>query len=188
MVMAKKFNAYLQHIDPGFWQELCVGNGKLRSYVIGEEFASVGYVARNIGFVKSGAFKYVAFADDGTEHVVGLVFPGEFVADFPFCFYDHSSSVSIVATRPSEIYELSTAELKHRINDDDVLRDKVLKDTDALFYMVYNRYISLYTKSASHRYEELLTNHTELFETFSLKDIASFLNITPTHLSRLRKS
>lgn len=186
--MAEKFNAYLDNINPGFWQDLCVSTGELRSYVIGEEFASVGSVARNIGFVKSGAFKYVAFSEDGTEHVVGLVFPGEFVADFPFCFYGHASIVSIVATRPSEIYELSTAELSHRMQNDSDFRDNVLKATEALFFMVYNRQISLYTKSASRRYEELLTNHTELFDIFSLKDIASFLNITPTHLSRLRKS
>lgn len=37
------------------------------------------------------------------------------------------------------------------------------------------------------RYNHLISTHPDLFNLFSLKDIASFLNITPTHLSRLRR-
>ena len=44
-----------------------------------------------------------------------------------------------------------------------------------------------YSKSPQLRYNELICRDPNLFELFSLKDIASLLNITPTHLSRLRK-
>lgn len=185
--MGEKFNAYIDNINPEFWHELCVGTGNLRSYDADEEFVSVGTAGRYLGFVESGACKYVAYGEDGTEHVVGLIFPGEFVADFPFCLYGQPSRVSIVATRPSEIYVVSSTEIAHRLREDEELRQNVMSSTEALFATTYDRYISLYAKSPAQRYEELITNHPELFDTFSLKEIASFLKITPTHLSRLRK-
>ena len=54
--------------------------------------------------------------------------------------------------------------------------------------MLYDRHIDLYSKSPQERYDELLRRDPNLFQLFSLRDIASLLNITPTHLSRLRKN
>ncbi len=64
----------------------------------------------------------------------------------------------------------------------------VSEATNALFDTVYDRYINLHVKSAQERYAELIEKYEDIFSHFSLKDIASFLNITPTHLSRLRKN
>lgn len=47
--------------------------------------------------------------------------------------------------------------------------------------------MDLYAKTPKERYDELIIRDPNLFELFSLKDIASLLNITSTHLSRLRK-
>lgn len=55
------------------------------------------------------------------------------------------------------------------------------------FYTLYDRHVDLYSKSPQQRYDELLSRDPNLFQLFSLRDIASLLNITPTHLSRLRK-
>lgn len=60
--------------------------------------------------------------------------------------------------------------------------------TREIFYTLYDRHIDLYSKSPQQRYDELLRRDPNLFQLFSLKDIASLLNITPTHLSRLRKN
>ena len=68
----ERFNTYIEHINPGFWRELCVSEGMLRHFERGEEFVRVGEVARYIGYIQSGTVKYVAYSDDGTEHVVGM--------------------------------------------------------------------------------------------------------------------
>lgn len=161
--------------------------GVLRHYDRGEQFVEQGHIARYIGYIKCGTLKYVVYSEDGSEHVVGLEFTGEFVADFPFSLYGRKSRVSIVAVTPCEIYCVPTSELRTRIKSDEFYRE-VAETSVALFDTVYNRYVDLYTKSAQTRYNELITKHEDIFSFFSLKDIASFLNITPTHLSRLRKS
>ena len=160
----------------------------LRSYDKGDYFIERGQVGRYIGFVKSGTLKYVAYGADGSESVVGLEFAGEFVADFPFSLYGKKSRVSIDAVTPSEIYCISAREVGFRMKSDDELYRVVAETNVALFDTTYNRYIDLHVKSAQERYNELIEKYEDIFSYFSLKDIASFLNITPTHLSRLRKS
>ncbi len=68
------------------------------------------------------------------------------------------------------------------------VREIVMHSTEAIFSTVYDRYLALYTRNPQQRYNDLLSRHPDLFALFSLRDIASFLNITPTHLSRLRKN
>ena len=185
--MKENFNAYINHIEPDFWRELCVKEGKLRHFERGEEFAKVGQIARYVGYIKSGTLKYVAFSVDGTEHVVGMEFVGEFVSDFPFSLSGIEARVSIVAVTPCDIYCFPVQEMVKRMREDANVKDIVMRSSEAVFSTVYDRYMALYCKTPQQRYDELVSRHPNLFTLFSLKDIASFLNITPTHLSRLRK-
>ena len=186
--MKENFNAYINHIEPDFWRELCVKEGKLRHFERGEDFATVGEVARYIGYIKSGTLKYVAFSVDGTEHVVGMEFDGEFVSDFPFSLSSVKARVSIVAVSPCDIYCFPVHEIVKRVKENSKVKDIVMRSSEAVFSTVYDRYVDLYVKTPQQRYDELVSRHPDLFVLFSLKDIASFLNITPTHLSRLRKN
>lgn len=182
------FNSYIDHINPDFWRELCVTEGELRHFDRGEEFVHVGDVARYIGYIKSGTMKYVARGADGTEHVVGLEWEGEFISDFPFSLSGIKARVSIVAVTPCEIYCFPVHEVVRRMNDDAAVKDLIQRSTEAVFSTVYDRYMALYCKTPRERYDDLVERHPDLFALYSLKDIASFLNITPTHLSRLRKN
>ena len=186
--MADTFNTYIEIIDFEAWRELCVKEGTLRRFAKGEEFVSVGMVGRYIGYIVSGALKYAAYSADGTEHVMGLVFGDGFVADWPFCLYGQKAKLAIVAVSDCEIYCIPSQDVKEMIDSDAHFKDVVLHSTEAVYTTVYDRYIDLYIKSPQQRYTELVTLHPNLFDLFSLNDIASFLNITPTHLSRLRKS
>ena len=186
--MNQYFNTYYENIDSDFWRDLCVEKGVLRHYDKGEMFAEKGRTAKYLGYIKTGALKYVVYAPDGTEKVVGLEIAGEFVADFPFSLYGKKSRVSIVAVTPCEIYCISAREIGTLMKSDAELYRVIAESSMALFDTTYNRYIDFYIKSAKDRYDELVEKHEDIFSIFSLKDIASFLNITPTHLSRLRKN
>ena len=151
-------------------------------------FAEQGHIAQYLGYIKSGSLKYVVYAADGTESVVGLESEGEFVADFPFSLYGKKSRVSIMAVTPCDIYCISAREVGTLMKSDAELYRVIAESSMALFDTTYNRYIDLYIKSAKERYDELVEKHDDIFSLFSLKDIASFLNITPTYLSRLRNA
>lgn len=185
--MPSQFNSYIDNIDTDFWQNLCKSRGQLRHYDKGEAFITAGEVGRYIGYVESGALKYVCFSSDGTPHVVGLEFAGHFVCDFPGALYQQKSRCSIIATVPCEIYCIPSAEVAELMRTDDKVRQVVESTTREVFYTLYDRHVDLYSKTPQQRYDELLRLDPNLFQLFSLKDIASLLNITPTHLSRFRK-
>ncbi len=186
--MIENFNTYIERIDFNAWRELCVSRGSLRRFAKGEEFVSIGEVGRYIGYIVSGTLKYVARSKDGMEHVMGLVFDEGFVADWPFCIYGQRAKLAIVAVSDCEIYCIPTKDVNEMIDADPGFKDIVMHSTEAVYSTVYDRYVDLYVKSPQQRYDELVKYHPNLFDLFSLKDIASFLNITPTHLSRLRKN
>ncbi len=186
--MIENFNTYIQHIEPDFWRDLCINEGALRHYDRGEEFVHVGDVARYIGFIRSGTLKYVAYSADGTEHVVGMVFEGGFVADLLFSLSDLPAKVSIIVETGCDIYCYPTKDLIKLIKTDESVEAIYNRTIEAVFSTVYDRYIDLYCASPQQRYSDLVMRHPDLFSLYSLKDIASFLNITPTHLSRLRKN
>ena len=183
----ENFNPYIDDIDLGYWRDLCVSEGKLRRYDAGEYFLTAGSVGRYVGYVKTGSLKYVADDDDGNEHVITLEFAGEFVADFPDSLYGIPSKVSVIANSSCEIYCVPVGMLRNRMAVDKDFRFTVTKTSEQLFRQVYERLIESYTISPKQRYTQLITKYPDLFKMFPLKDIASFLRITPTHLSRIRK-
>ena len=184
----EKFNTYINHIEPEFWRELCVKEGTLRHFEKGEAFVLVGHVARYIGYIQSGTMKYVAYSAKSVEHVVGMQSDGEFIADFPWSLYGRKARVSIVAVKPSDIYCFPTTKLKLMMDSDPEMQARVMHSTEAIHNTLYDRYLDLHCKSPQQRYDELLGTYPDIFTWFSLKDIASFLAVTPTHLSRLRKN
>lgn len=181
------FNSYINIPAIDYWRNLCLREGISRHYDKGDYFFRQGEVAKYIGFIKTGSFIYTAMSDDGTEHVVGLEFSGEFVADFPFSISGIPARTSVISESPSEILCVSTQTLRERLQGDAELREIVKVSTEALFGMVYDRHLALYTKTPEDRYRDLISFDPQLFQHFSLKIIASLLNITPTYLSRIRK-
>ena len=149
--MSDNFNKYIEQIDFNAWRDVCVSKGTLRRFAKGEEFVSIGRVGRYIGYIVSGALKYVAYSVDGTEHVMGLVFGDGLVADWPFCLYEQPAKLAIIAVSDCEIYCIPTKEVNEIIDTDPEFKDIVMHSTEAVYSTVYDRYIDLYCKSPHRR-------------------------------------
>lgn len=185
--MIKEFNTYLENIDTEFWSRLCREEGELRSYKKGEEFLTIGKVAKYLGLIKSGSVKYIAYTADYDEKIVGLETVNGFAASWPFFLHGIPSVVTIVANCDLEMYCLTASKINELAKNDLEFERQISHANEQLFYTAYERLISFYTQSAKERYEMLLTKCPRIFEIFDLKDISSYLNITQQHLCRLRK-
>ena len=64
---------------------------------------------------------------------------------------------------------------------------RILKNLFKMVKMVYGRDLDHYRYTARSRYRRLIDRCPQVVQMLSLKDIASFLNITPSYLSTLRK-
>ena len=186
--MLREFNLYLKGLDLGFWSKLIQEYGSLRIFNKGEEFVGLGNVAKYVGLIKSGSVKYIAYTSDYDEKIVGLETIGGFAASWPYCLHNRPSVVSIIANSDSEIYCLSVNWINEQSKKNIELKRQIEQATNMVFYNTYERLLSFYIETPKERYDAMLKKCPKIFEIFSLKDISSFLNITPTHLSRLRKN
>ena len=185
--MISEFNTYLHEINMDLWKEMCMKHGEIRQFRKGEEFIINGEVARHIGFITKGSLKYIVYTTDDKEKVIGLETVGGFAASFPYCLHDLPSEWSVIANTDSELYCISTEKIKVLINEDSHIKQCINETLASVFYDIYNRHIELYALSPKERYEKLMKRCPQLFEIFQFKDIASYLNITPQHLRRLKK-
>ncbi|MDO5483107.1 MAG: hypothetical protein Q4F47_08735 [Bacteroidaceae bacterium] len=109
------------------------------------------------------------------------------MADYPNCLYGHQSEVSIEASMPCEVYVIDGRDLLQMYLDDAELRQQGRLIAENLFTQTYSRFLDYYRLDARGRYEKLLTRCPQVVQLLSLKDIASFLNITPKTISQIRR-
>ena len=186
--MEQHFNTYKEGLDLELLQRYCEEHGEERIFERGETLEDVGEPAQWVAFVERGCFKYIVHNDEeGKDYCTGFAFEGEFVADFPYCLDGDVSEVTIEADMPCQVRIISGAELQRLFDTDPAMANMDVKILKNLFKMVYARDLDHYRYTARGRYRRLLERCPQVVQHLSLKDIASFLNITPVYLSKIRK-
>lgn len=188
MTENQHFNTYKRGLDLEILRKYCVEHGEKRTIERGEVLEEAGEPAQWVAFVEKGCFKYLVHNDEeGKDYCTGFAFEGEFVADFPYCLDGDVSEVTIEADMACEVYIISGRELQSLFDSDHemtLINVELLKN---LFKMVYSRDLDHYRYTARGRYKQLLLRCPQVVQMLSLKDIASFLNVTPVYLSKIRK-
>ena len=186
--MNKHFNTYKEGLDIEVLRQYCMKHGERRVMERGETLEDVGEPAQWVAFVECGCFKYMVHNDEeGKDYCTGFAFEGEFVADFPYCLDGDASEVTIEADMPCEVRVISGAELQCLFDTDPAMEKMDVKILKNLFKMVYSRDLDHYRYTARGRYRRLLDRCPQVVQMLSLKDIASFLKISPIYLSKIRK-
>ncbi len=180
-----QFNSYLDKIDLAALRDYCMEHGQSRSYSKGECFVSEGSTGHYFAVVSDGYFKYTITDSDGNIAVGGFAFTGEFVGDFYNSYNGDQSMVSIIAGNRAEVFMITFSELKEWCRGN--MPDFVPALSGALFRMLYERYIDSYRKTPKERYMDFIKAYPDVLQVITLKDLASYLHITPIYLSRLRK-
>lgn len=184
--MPPRFNIYDQKIDFSSIKKFCKENGRSAHYSKNDIFVQQGCVGKYLGVVESGYVKYVTITSSGTEAVVGFAFEGEIVADYYNSFNGIPSDVSIIAGTDTTVSQIRTTEARNIFNESFEGNLSTLNGT--LFSEIYSRYLELYRKEPTERYIDLITLYPQILDVVSLRDIASYLLITPVYLSRIRKN
>lgn len=179
-----KFNTYTDSVDLSAWHELCMAEGKLRHFRKGEVFAGRGKKLRYFGLVVKGYFKYVVTDTEGDSHITGFTFGNELVGDFLSIVSGETVKTNIIAACNADVMLCHADVLRRNIGHYYNLRCMM---AESLFRQAYNLYIELHVKSPKERYLALLKRCPDILQNITLKEMSSFLQITPTHLSRIRR-
>lgn len=176
-----QFNSYIDFIDLTAATDFCREQGTPCHYKKGERFVQQGTISCYAALVVSGYFKITTINDSGDEAVVNFAFPGQLITDFHSSLHGEPSQMSMIAGTDCEILRVPLKTFRK------YLSPSLLDEYKSLFNMVLMRLLNLYRKSPRQRYVELCEQYQQIVETVSLKDLASFLLITPNHLSRIRR-
>ena len=184
--MPSRFNIYDQKIDLSAIKKFCRENGRTAHYSKDDIFVQQGCVGKYLGVVESGYFKYTTLTSSGNEAVVGFAFEGEIVADYYNSFNRLPSEVTIKAGADSLVSQIRTPEARNVFYAS--FDGNLSAVNGALFSEIYSRYLELYRKTPTERYLDLITLYPQILDVVSLRDIASYLLVTPVYLSRIRKN
>jgi len=181
------FNSYIDGLDLSALKAYCVHHGRLTQYAKGDYFIKTGEASQYIGFVEYGYFNYIVHnSSEQKDYMTGFAFEGEFVGDYPNCLSSNISEVTIVAGVSCKVFLLSGEELRRLLDSEGM---KYLKQaiSDHLFSQVYTQYLDTYRMTTRERYKRLLLRCPEIVQSINLKDIASYLKVTPTTISNIRR-
>jgi len=181
------FNSYTNGLELSTLKKYCVNHGRLTQYAKGDYFIKANEDSRYIGLVEDGYFKYIVHnSSEQKDYITGFAFEGEFVGDYPNCLSNKTSEVTIVAGTSCKVFQLTGEELCRLLKSDD-MRDLKHAISDHLFSQVYAQYLDTYRMTTREQYKRLLRRCPQIVQQINLKDIASFLRVTPTTISKIRK-
>lgn len=181
-----QFNHYLDVLDLSEVRALCMSRGELMEYARDEAFLRIGEVPEYLGFVESGYFKYVVRTADEVERVVGLSFEDDYVGDINSARAGSPTEVSVVAGQRSRVWTVGMGDFIELVSEKGM--GYAMGIEVSLFRTLYIRYLDMYRLTPMERYVKILTMYPDILQRVPLRELASFLCITPVHLSRLRKS
>lgn len=180
----RKINSYanLSVASKNIWMKIL----REESYKKGEQFINLGQVPKRVGFVVEGLFSqnYVSESGDTT---IKYFFPeGRFAASMGAMLSGAPSAFSVVALENTKILAYDFSAFKKLT--------ELHRDITSFYIHYMERHwiiekepleISFRLDTAAKRFDDFLGTYPGLVKRLKKHQIASYLGITPTQLSRL---
>lgn len=150
-------------------------------------FFKAGDICRRIAYINKGTTRTFTIDEKGREHILYFSFEDWLIGDQESLFTQEPGLWNIQAVEDCELFYISKADM-------DTLEDEIpkLKEWHRVKHF-RNHFATLHLlaeiKTLTHeeRYCQLIDKHPEVFQRVPLQHIASYLDIEPQSLSRLRK-
>lgn len=178
------FNTYINGIDFNAFRDFCREHGKIERLHKGELFVRRGTVSYKWGYITKGHFAYTIVDSSGEQKTVGFAFCDSFIGSYPCMINGQNSPTDIVALTDAEVKVCGYYQYQELLTSNDQFRAML---AESIFDDAYGRYLRLYNMTPKERYLRLINQCPELLEYITLKQLASYIQITPTYLSRIRK-
>ena len=184
--MEQKFSN--NSLDLETLREFCRREGELVTYHKGDQLEREGDPARWFAYVESGCFKYVNHGiSDDKAHITWFSFEGEFAVDYPTFLYGRPSQTTIEAMMPSRVLRVTGQQLEQFFDQSKETMKLRAIIAEHILFQFRSRYLDLHCTKARERYDLLMQRCPGIVEHLDLQDIASFLNVHPNTISKIRR-
>jgi CRP-like cAMP-binding protein len=153
----------------------------------GDLWVKEGKVCDYVAFVQTGKLRVFYNDDSGNEVTCYFVMPDNFISSFTSFLTNTPTTENISAIEDTNLMTISKKELESL--SDSIPKIHILRRIIAenLFITMEKRIAMLQSQTANERYERMIKENPDIILSVPLQYTASFLGITPQHLSRLRK-
>jgi CRP-like cAMP-binding protein len=145
-------------------------------------------VCNEIVFIEKGILRSFFVNHKGDEITNCFAFENEFMASFASFITEEKAEENIQALTDTKLQILNRIGLEKLYKSGFNWQETGRKLTELEFVNLNKRMISFQKLSGAQRYEELFQNHQKYLQFIPLQYLASYLGITPRHLSRIRKA
>ena len=184
----ESFNRYLQqfpHYTPRVFEDLGphLSTVELKS---GDYFLQHDKVCRKIAFIESGLIR-LYYLNDGKEVTHCFCREHNITTSYRSLITQERSEIAIQAIQPTKLIVLSYQSLQELYEKDLFWQQvgRLAVENEYISTESHNRLIRDY--SATERYLQVLENDETLLQRVPLNYLATYLQVTPETLSRIRK-
>lgn len=161
---------------------------QFRTLKKGELLLTENEVCNEVVFIKKGILRSFFVNHKGDEITNCFAFENEFMASFASFITEKKAEENIQALADTELEILNRKDLEKLYQSGFNWQETGRKLTELEFVNLHKRMVSFQKFSAAQRYEELYKNHQRYVQLIPLQYLASYLGVTPRHLSRIRKA
>jgi CRP-like cAMP-binding protein len=148
---------------------------------------TAGRICDEYLFVEKGYLRAFAHDTEGNDVTTNFCSPGQVVFEVSSFFNRTRSMENIQALTDCEGWYITYKQLNDLFHALPEFREFGRSVLVKGFSQLKMRMLSMITETAEERYAQLLANSPEILQQASLKHIATYLGITDTSLSRIRK-
>ena len=154
----------------------------------GELFSIQGKMNHRGAYIENGLLRYTRVDERGNIHIVGYTFSGEFTGGLCTLIAPNQPSlVTIEAVCDTRFVICSIPEVeKFFATNAETMQIKCIL-VEQSYLLMYHRLLDMHCKTTEKQYLDLLDRCPDIQEYITLKEIASFLQVTPETISRIRR-
>lgn len=144
-----------------------------------------GQTSNEFIFIEKGCLR-VFWERDGKEVTGWFAFENDFFCELSSFIPQQASTFGVQAIEDTTIRYITRAEMEKLFVDVPIFETFIRKFWEQIITHLVSNMISFQTETAEKRYEKAM-KHPKLLQRVPLKYLSSYLGITPSSLSRLRK-
>lgn len=180
---------YYQTLIPGLqeetWQKLAA-KFTVQYLKKSELLTRNGDVCKQVSFINKGLLR-MFYRVDGKEICIGFGKENDYLAQYDSFLTRQPSRGNIDALEDCELINLSYDNVQALYAEEAVFQIFGRKIAEMLFLMISAQTAELLTLSPEERYKNVLQDEPFIIQRVPQYMIASYIGITPEHLSRLRR-
>ncbi|SEW05117.1 cAMP-binding domain of CRP or a regulatory subunit of cAMP-dependent protein kinases [Chitinophaga sp. YR573] len=149
-------------------------------------FIERGRVCHTIGLIETGLMKCV-FDKDGVDIVFEFAFENSFISDYYSYVTRTASDKQIICMEDTTVYVIERTKLDELGGQYPFVETMSRKMNEYLFLKMHDKVKSLLLDTPYQRYKHLIEDRQDLASRIPQYLLASYLNVTPETISRIRK-